>query len=210
MKITRKRTFAAALAISTAAAVSLGAQQDRSSAAIATPVLPNYPASPIGVSETQLLQRMSDANILGHLAIMDSVQIVLSDWTVNYSKSDAVTAFAKETDARYRKNLDVDHKLGQETGIGLTTMTGELHRSHIGPSIDSVIVSSDITLDRHYLMSELEWDQHMLGELAILEATARHPAIRDHIAAQIPVIQGELDRARSLAAARGIISKKAQ
>src|SRR4051812_22423342 len=102
-------SFGASVGISVAAALALGAQQQRSSTVVSTPVLPHYTATPVGASELDLLRRMSDANILGHLAVLDSIEIALSDWTINYSKSDVVTDYAKAMDARYRNNLDTDH-----------------------------------------------------------------------------------------------------
>jgi predicted outer membrane protein len=210
MHSTIARSLTTALALSAAGVLSLGAQQDQSSSAAGTLALPRYTAAPIGVSETELLRRMSDANILGHLATMDSVEIDLSEWTAGLSKSDAVTAYAKQMDATYRNKLNRDHQLGQETGIGLTTMAGELKRSHIGPAVDSVRNASDASLDRHYMLSQVQFHEHMLGELAILQSTAQHPKIREHIAAQIPILQDELSRARAIAVSKGYISSKAK
>jgi predicted outer membrane protein len=208
MKATFARSFTVGAALSALAASAAVAQPDQSTAA--GTVLPLYSAAPVGVSETELLRRMSDANILGHLATMDSIEVSMSEWTAGLSKSDAVLKYAKEMDATYRNNLNRDHQLAQQTGIGMTTMAGELKRSHIGPSLDSVQIASDLNLDRLYLLSQVQFHRHMLDELQTLEPAAKHPAIRAHIAAAIPIQQDQLMRARAIAISKGFMSNKSK
>src|SRR6476620_99002 len=82
----------AALAISTVTACSMmnrsymsGGDVDLSTAVPAV----------LGADEMTMLRQMSDANIVGHLIAVDSLEMALSDTALRYIKGDNVNTFAK-------------------------------------------------------------------------------------------------------------------
>jgi predicted outer membrane protein len=70
--------------------------------------------------------------------------------------------------------------------------------------------ASDVTLDRHYVMSQVQLHQHVLAELEALQSVAKNPAVRDEIAATIPVVRDHLARAHAHAVEKGFGKKRAQ
>jgi predicted outer membrane protein len=206
VQINAVRSLAAALAISTV--VACAHRQYDSSSAGGSLSLANPPVPPLADAEVQLLRRMSDANILGHFAMIDSVEVQLSQHAMAYSLSDAVLAYAHEMDAAYRNATNRDHELGQQTGLGLTTMAGDLQRSHLGPAIDSVALASDRSLDRNYTLSQIQLHQHELAEMEILQSVARNSVIREHLMTRVPMIRDELARAHAIAVTKGYEAKK--
>ena len=208
MHINLVRSLGAAMAIATVAACASNQQYASSSAGGTISLSDSPPVPPLGDAEVQLLRRMSDANILGHLAMIDSIEAQLSDHVIAYSLSDAVLAYANEMDSAYRNATNRDHQLGEETGLGLTTMAGDLKRSHLGPAIDSVAMASDRSLDRNYMLSQIQLHQHELAELETLQSVARNSVVREHLMTRIPVIRDELSRAHAIAVSKGYESKK--
>jgi predicted outer membrane protein len=163
---------------------------------------------PLPPSEAQLLSGMSDANILGHLAATDSLEVALSDTAILHSKSDTVLKYARSMRAMHLASLNAVKVIAKETGLGLTTMTGELRRTHMFATPDSVTNASDLTIDRHYVLGQIELHQHMIGELELLQTVAKNPRVRDHIAAEIPNERQNLAKARALAHVLGYEVKR--
>jgi putative membrane protein len=156
--------------------------------------------SVISPREVKMLQSMTDPNILGHMAMADSVEIVMAKMAQNRSKSDGVLQFAKQMLADHTASLDNERAVARRTGLGMQTMTGELNVSHFGTMVDSVSPKvSDIAFDRDYVLAQVQMHQHILMELRTLQTVARNPAVRSHIAATIPVVAEHLKRARALA-----------
>lgn len=165
------------------------------------------PTPPLAPSEVRFLRGFSDANVLGHLIVLDSVEAAVAKAALRRSKSDAVLANAKEMLAAHSSSMNAVKQIGKQTGIGPTMIVGELKKSHMGASVDSVDIASDLTVDRHYIMSQVEMHEHMLAELETLRGVARNPAIRAHIDAEIPAVREHLAKAHDLARSKGLEKK---
>lgn len=164
---------------------------------------------PISASEADMLRRMTDANRLGHMAMGDSVEVVMAQMAEKRSKNDDVLNFARQMDVDHNTSLMAERNLAKTTGLGINTMTTELKLSHMGPMVDSIGPQiSEVTFDRNYILAAVQMHSHMLGELQELQASAHNQALRDHIAATIPVVQGHLNRAREIAHKYDWASKK--
>jgi predicted outer membrane protein len=151
-------------------------------------------------SEVNMLERMTDPNILGHIAMNDSVEIVMAQFAEHRTKNDDVLNFAREMDVDHSSDIAAERTLGTTSGVGIHTLANELKASHMGPMVDSVGPQiSEMTFDRNYILSQVEMHQHMLGELEVLQGVAKNDMVRDHVRAVIPVVQSHLDRARAIA-----------
>src|SRR4051812_4275767 len=64
-----------------------------------------YPPVRLSASELQLIRGMSDANILGHLITLDSLEVAAADSAVRFSKSDDVIAYAKRMHIEHTGDL---------------------------------------------------------------------------------------------------------
>jgi predicted outer membrane protein len=151
-------------------------------------------------SEVGMLQRMTDPNILGHLAMGDSVEIVMAQFAEHRTKNDDVLAFARMMDVDHSGHLAAERTLATTSGVGIHTLANELKTSHMGPMVDSIGPQiSELKFDRNYILAQIEMHQHMLGELEVLQDVARNDMVRDHVKAAIPIVQAHLDRARAIA-----------
>ena len=155
-------------------------------------------------AEVNILRNMSDANILGNLVAADSFEVTLSDSAITHSQSDVVLAYAREVRASHLSSMSAARQIGRQTGIGVTMIVNGLSRRHVFAPEDSVTTASDYTIDRHYIVQQVEMHRHMLAELTMLQDVAKDQRVKDHVGAAIPVEQAQLDKAYALAKAKGV------
>lgn len=196
---TKKGMLIAALAISTVTACMnrsylSGGDVDLSTAVPAT----------LGSDETTMLRQMSDANIIGHLITVDSLEVTMSDTALRYIKTDDVNAYAKMMHLAHSDDWKAMKDLAGAAGIIPTIDVGKLRSSHVAAGIDSVRRTSDVTKDQQYLRAQMELHQHALAELEVLQGVPRNAALRQHIAEMIPVVRNHLARANALGKALGV------
>lgn len=206
--ITLRRALVVALAVPAFVACS---STQQNSAEAAGDIMPaqDIEVVPISASEAEMLRRMTDANRLGHMAMGDSVEVVMAQMAEQRTKNDDVLKYARQMDVDHNTSLLAERNLGKTSGLGINTMANELKLSHMGRMVDSIGPQiSEVTFDRNYILAMVQMHTHMLGELQEMQASARNQAVRDHIAATIPVVQGHLNRARDIAHKYDYASKK--
>jgi putative membrane protein len=165
--------------------------------------------APISPAESDMLRQMTDPNILGHVAMSDSVEVVMAQFAEQRTKNDDVLNFARQMDVDHSTDLQALRNLAQTSGIGMHTMVGELKASHMGKMVDSIGPQiSEITFDRNYIISQVQMHQHVLAELQTLQGVTQNATLRDHINAMIPTVQEHLNKARDLAHKYDYISSK--
>jgi predicted outer membrane protein len=194
-------TFAALLAISAAAACST---MNRTYMSAGDVDLSTAMAAELSADETTMLRQMSDANIIGHLITVDSLEITMSDTALYHIKSDAVNSYAKMMHLAHSDDWKAMKDLAGAAGLIPTVDVTKLKSSHIAAGIDSVRKTSTMTKDQLYIRSQIELHRHALAELQVLEGVARNTALREHLTHMIPVVRDHLARAQALAGPLGI------
>src|SRR5689334_10350053 len=167
MRSSLTRLLAVAGAVASAACAS--SRQYGSSSAAGTIDVASSAGARLDAREAQLLSSMSDADILGHLITVDSMEIVAADSALRLSRSDDVLDLAKRMRAEHTANLKQDKDLAAQQNITPIRMFGGIRAAHVAASLDSVGIASDLTIDRHYVLSQIELNQHVLAELELLQ-----------------------------------------
>lgn len=197
---TKARMLVAMLAVAGAAACSTnrsymsGGDVDLS---VATP-------ADLGTDEMTLLRQMSDANILGHLIVVDSIEVTLSDTALYHIKTGVVGDYAKMMHLVHSDDWKALKDLAGSTGLVPTIDVMKLRSSHVAAGLDSVRKTSDATKDQQFMRAQIELHQHALAELQVLNDVARNSALRSHINDMIPVVRDHLARAMALGKPLGI------
>src|SRR5581483_8419816 len=111
-----RTTLASAVAL-VAVAACASSHQYASNAAAGAVDLAAYPAPELPASELQLLRGMSDQDILGHLVLVDSLEIAAADSTIRISMNQDVLTYARMMRAAHSTDLDAVRRLGKERGI---------------------------------------------------------------------------------------------
>ena len=207
MRYTFARLLAGAAVVASAACASSG--RTTSTSASGSIALPTYRDAALSSREREILKGMSDADILGHFLTIDSLEVATSDSALRLSKSDEVLDFAKLIRANHRQAYMDDKDLAKEQGILPIMIFGGFRTTHVAASLDSVGIASELTIDRHYVVSQIELHEHVISELEALQDVAQNKAVRDHITAMLPVMRDHLARAHALAMKKGFEKKRA-
>ena len=200
MTRSKTRTLVALLAISAAVACSsnraymAGGDVDLS---MATPAV-------LGTDDMTRLRQMSDANILGHLMAVDSLEVTMADTALRHLKTDNVNAYAKMMHVTHSDDWKALRDLAGSTGLLPTIDVMKLSSSVVAAGIDSVRKGSDVAKDQHFMRSQILLHQHALANLQVLEGVAKNSALREHITHMMPVVRDHLARAMTLGKSIGV------
>jgi predicted outer membrane protein len=119
-------------------------------------------------------------------------------------KQGSVSAYAKQMHLAHDDDWKSLKDVASSTGLIPTRDVSKLQYSHVAAGVDSVRKTSDATTDQQFMRAQIELHAHALAELETLQGVPRHAALRQHIAAMIPVVQDHLARARAMAKPLGI------
>lgn len=197
----RNRIIIAMLAITTAAACSSmnrtymsGGDVDLS---VATP-------AKLEPGEVTVLRQMSDANILGHLMTLDSLEVTLADTALYHVKTDDVGAYAKMMHLAHEDDWKALKDIASSTGLVPTLDVEKLRTKPVAAGLDSVRKTSDVTKDQLFMRTQIEMHREALAELQVLDGVARNRMLREHISSMIPVVRDHLARAMAIAKPLGV------
>ena len=161
------------------------------------------PAS-LSSNEVTMLRQMSDADVIGHIIAVDSLEIALSDTALHLVRQGMVSAYAKQMHLAHEDDWKELRDLAGSAGLIPTRDVSNLRFSHVAAGVDSVRRTSDATTDQQYMRAQIELHQHALAELEVLQGVPRRAALQQHIAAMIPVVRDHLARAMAMAKPLGI------
>lgn len=163
--------------------------------------LTNYPAATLSSDETDILRGMSDANILGHMIEVDSIEMAASDTLVHISKNDDIVNYAKMLRVQHASDWNAVKNIAANANITPTIDVSKLRKSHAIAGVDSIRIVSDIMVEPNFLRAEETLHAHTLSELQYLQGVARNPDVRRHIADMMPVVRNHLNQAHAIAVA---------
>jgi putative membrane protein len=166
----------------------------------------NVPSLP--ASESDMLERMTDANILSRLCSTDSLEIEMAKVARDRASNGAVREFAGKLIADHSMSLASDKLIALRPNLSIQLMPGDTTTMMGFRLLDSLRAgASSSGFDRQYLMSQISMHERYIAQLQTLAHVGRDKALREHIAQQIPTVQGHLMRAQALARDAGYIGR---
>jgi predicted outer membrane protein len=154
--------------------------------------------------ETTMLRQMSDADIIGHMIAVDSLEMAMSDTALKLVKQGSVSAYAKQMHLAHNDDWKTLKDVASSTGLIPTRDVSRLRFSHVAAGVDSVRKSSDVMTDQQYMRAQIVLHRYVLAELQTLQGVPRSAVLRQHVSAMIPVVQDHLARALAMAKPLGI------
>lgn len=163
----------------------------------------------IAAPDLQLLQSMTDANILAHLAMGDSLEIRMAQQALAETQDSRVRDFANVLVADHTQSLQQGRTVAQQAGLTPQLAVGDTAgmrmMDHMNMNMSgnmsgnvsghAMMTYSDAMFIRHNVMMH----RHMLNELNALRSVAQNDAVKNQIVATIPVVEKHLSTARQLA-----------
>lgn len=161
---------------------------------------------------TDLLQGMTDENILAHLAMGDSMEIRMAQRALRNTQDQRVRDFANMLITDHTQSLQQGEAAAQQAGItpqlAVGDTTGMRLMDRMNMPGDTSGTMSGMNMSTHHRMAYSDanfirhnvWiHRHMLSELQTLQGVAKNDAVRNKITATIPVVQKHLTAAQQLA-----------
>lgn len=157
--------------------------------------------------EVALPPRMSDANIVAHLASSDSLEIRMAQMALTQAQDPRVRDLAQMILTDHQQNLQQGMALAQRNGITPQPAPGDTMAQRMMRMMDrmsSMGGSMGARFDTMFVARQVMMHQHTLDQLQRMRGVAQSGAVRQQIDATIPVIRKHLDAARQLAQTMGI------
>jgi predicted outer membrane protein len=158
--------------------------------------------APLPESELSSLRMMTDANILQHMSMSDSLEIAMANVALKRSQSNGVLKLARTIIADHSRSLSTGKAIARQNNIPLQLAPGDTSGMH-GYMMVNRLQNVGSDFDRIYLGSQIRMHRHMLAELEALRNTATSTPVRQHILDAIEPVQRHLDQAQQLAASLG-------
>jgi putative membrane protein len=157
-------------------------------------VSPTIPA--LSANDQRLLNRMTDANILGHLATEDSLEVAMAQVARRRTQNAAVSGFARRMILEHSTSLLDLKAIADRRGLSMQIAPGDTNAIVMFRLLDSLKTTTpDGGFDRWYITSQIDVHQRLLAELQTLHDVARDESLKRHIEAEIPVARSHLARA---------------
>ncbi|MFL5580603.1 MAG: DUF4142 domain-containing protein [Gemmatimonadaceae bacterium] len=162
-------------------------------------------AMALSASDAAMLRAMTDANVVAHLAMGDSAEIVSGQTAERNAQSTALRDFARTLVTDHSRSYEQGSSLAAQRGIAPAPAPDDTMAMHMAMMMNQLSGAGG-SFDRDFLQMQIMHHQHMLSELNLLRSTVRDPALQQHIASVIPVVQMHLSRAQQLGGQMGLPS----
>lgn len=162
-------------------------------------------AMALSASDAAMLRAMTDANVVAHLAMGDSAEIVSGQTAERRAQSTALRNFARTLVTDHSRSYEQGSSLAAQRGITPALVPDDTMAMHMAMMMNQLSGAGG-SFDRDFLQMQIMHHQHMLSELNLLRSTVRDPALQQHIASVIPVVQMHLSRAQQLGGQMGLPS----
>jgi predicted outer membrane protein len=171
-----------------------------STAAGTIPMTVNVP--PLPESEQSSLRMMTDANILQHMTMSDSLEIAMANVALQHTQRNSVLRLARTIIADHSRSLSTGKAIARQNDIPLQLAPGDTSGMH-GYMMLNRLQNAGPDFDRIYLGTQIRLHRHMLAELEALRSTATSTPVRQHILDAIEPVQRHLDQAQQIATSLG-------
>lgn len=157
--------------------------------------------------DVELPPRMTDANILAHLASSDSLEIRMAQLALTQAQDPRVRDLAQTMLTDHQTSLQQGMALAQQNGITPQSAPGDSAAQRMMRMMDRMSTMGGrmgARFDTMFVARQVMMHQRMLADLQQLRGDAQSAVVRQQIDAEIPAVQRHLDASRQLAQSMGI------
>ena len=160
----------------------------------------------LSLSESDMLERMTDANILSRLCSTDSLEIEMAKVARDHASSDGIRDFARRLIADHSMSLEHDRLISTHQNLAIQVMPGDTSALMAFRLLDTLrAIPAGAQFDRRYLTSQIGMHEHLLAQLQTLQHVARDKALHEHVDDLVLVVQHHLTEAQTLARGAGFV-----
>jgi putative membrane protein len=155
--------------------------------------------------DAEIYRSMTDANIMAHMIVGDSLEIELARLGAERAGDPEVREFARMLVDEHTRHLATSLEMSRDEDIGSMPADGDRHAVTLRRYLSNLrAMGSSPAFDRAFLRFQIRHHDHEVNALNTMRPAARDNDLRQHIDETLPVIERHLNRARELGGRLGV------
>jgi putative membrane protein len=155
--------------------------------------------------DAEVYRSMTDANIMAHMIVGDSLEIEMARLAAERAGDPEVREFARMLVDEHSRHLATSLEMARDEDIGSVPADGDRHAVSLRRMISQLrTMGSSPAFDRTFLRYQIRHHNHELNALRAMRPAARDDDLEQHIDETLPVIERHLNRARELGGRLGV------
>ena len=147
---------------------------------------------------------LSQKNVVDHLIVGDSIEVVMAQLAVSRSQNAAVKEFATMLVTDHQSHLTNLNKLAGKKDIGREANAADTSGAHIARALGELqSMSADSNFDRAFISAQIEHHTMAIAALNKMKPAAKDDDLQKDIDKTLPVLQNHLSRANAVLAQLG-------
>ena len=155
--------------------------------------------------DAEVYRSMTDANIMAHMIVGDSLEIDMARLAAERAGDPEVREFARMLVDEHSRHLATSLEMARDEDIGSVPADGDRHAVTLRRMNSQLrSMGSSPAFDRTFLRYQIRHHEHELNALRAMRPAARDDDLEQHIDETLPVIERHLNRARELGGRLGV------
>jgi putative membrane protein len=157
------------------------------------------------VVDAEVYRSMTDANIMAHMIVGDSLEIEMARLAAERAGDPEVREFARMLVDEHSRHLATSLEMSRDEDIGSIPADGDRHAVTLRRYLSNLRgMASSPAFDRAFLRFQIRHHDHEMNALRAMRPAARDDDLEQHIDETLPVIERHLTRARELGGRLGV------
>ncbi len=155
--------------------------------------------------DAEVYRGMTDANIMSHMIVGDSLEIEMARLAAERAGDPEVREFARMLVDEHSRHLATSLEMARDEDIGSMPADGDRHAVTLRRMISQLrTMGSSPAFDRTFLRYQIRHHDHDINALRAMRPAARDDDLEQHIDESLPVLERHLTRARELGGRIGV------
>jgi putative membrane protein len=156
--------------------------------------------------DAEVYRSMTDANIMSHMIVGDSLEIEIARIAAERAGDPEVREFARMLVDEHTRHLATSLEMSRDEDIGSIPADGDRHAVTLRRYLSSLrAMASSPAFDRAFLRYQIRHHDHEMNALRAMRPAARDDDLEQHIDETLPVIERHLNRSRELGSRLGVV-----
>ena len=156
-------------------------------------------------SDAEVYRHMSDANIMAHMVVGDSLEIEMARLAAERAGDPEVREYARMLVDEHTRHLTTSLETARAPDIGAVPAAGDRHAVVLRRQLSQLrTIESSPAFDRTFLRYQIRNHEHDLTALRTMRPAVRDDDLQQLIDETLPVLERHLNRARDLGGRIGV------
>jgi putative membrane protein len=156
--------------------------------------------------DAEIYRTMTDANIMAHMIVGDSLEIEMARLAAERAGDPEVREFARMLVDEHTRHLATSLQMSRDEDIGSMPADGDRHAVTLRRFLSNLrSMNPSPAFDRAFLRFQIRHHDHEVNALNAMRPAARDNDLKQHIDETLPVIERHLNRSRELGARLGVM-----